>query len=111
MLLYPLGDNMVEKVYDDISTQLSVYYTQFLFLLYKREKSYNKIQNLIPILNFIYNNYQKFNKEELIDVRNICLISEEIINKIEDLKTIKIDNIGYCKTLLYSIKYKIKGSN
>ena len=101
---------MVEQVYEGLQRQLSVYYTQFIFTVKGREKSENKIRNLIDILGFINRHYDEFDEEDLLLVRNICLISNQLLTKIDTYKSLKLHNKDTVKILLLSVNNKIKGS-
>ena len=90
--------------------QLSEYYTILLDVLNEKSTSENKIDKLCMILSYINTNYDKFDQEDLLDVRNMCLAAKHILIKIDGYKSLKLKKKEPCKMLLYAIDEKIKSS-
>lgn len=101
----------MEKIDNIMYDEFNNYYQQFLTIIKHKSSSSNKIDGLIIILQYINDNYEKFDKDELRDIRNICLISKHLLIKIDSYKTLKLPEKDSCKTLLANINKKIKSSN
>ena len=90
--------------------KLYEYYDIMLDVAREREKSSTKLDKLFMILNYINSNYEKFDADDLRDVRNMALAAKFILIKIDSYKTLKLDKKEPCKILLHAIYEKIKGS-
>lgn len=66
---------------DEVNAEVYQNYNELINLLKQKGTSSSKLDKLNTLLEYFYNNYERFNKEELKLVKNAIIIASGIANK------------------------------
>mgnify|MGYP007006989268 CR=1 FL=1 len=99
-----------DKMFKDDEMGLDIYikYDGLVKLFKDKRAASSKLTELEYVLQYFNESYDKFNKEEKKLIRNVVMIAEGIINKVNNNYNYVQERINNCITLVNEIKDKQK---